>query len=79
MINEAIDSFYLKLASKNDLDLAMIKGVNYPKGLLKWGDDIGLKNVLEALQNLFEIYGEERYRPCILLKSMVKGNNKFYP
>lgn len=78
LINEAVDSLYLKLASKDDLDLAMIAGVNYPKGLLKWGDEIGLKNVLETLQNLHNLYGEDRYRPCILLRSMANNNQKFY-
>jgi len=78
LINEAIDSYYLQLATKEDLDLAMTKGVNYPKGLLKWGDEIGLKNVLKILSDLFELYGEDRYRPCILLKQMVKDEELFY-
>ena len=78
LINEAIDSNYLKLASRDDLDMAMTKGVNYPKGLLKWADDIGLDNVLNTLQSLYDWYAEDRYRPCVLLKSMVKEGRKFY-
>ncbi len=78
LINEAIDSYYLKLASIEDLDLAMTKGVNYPKGLLKWADEIGLKNVYNTLDVLYELYNEERYRPSILLKIMMKDNKKFY-
>lgn len=78
LINEAIDSLYLQLASKEDLDLAMTKGVNYPKGLLKWADEIGLVNVLNTLQNLYDTYGEDRYRPCLLLKKMVKNGEQFY-
>ena len=78
LINEAVDSFYLKLASRDDLDLAMVKGVNYPKGLLKWADEIGLQNVYNTLDVLFELYNEERYRPCILMKMMIKDNKKFY-
>ena len=78
LINEAIDSYYLKLATKEDLDLAMTKGVNYPKGLLKWADEIGLKEVYNTLDVLYELYNEERYRPSILLKIMMKENKKFY-
>lgn len=78
LINEAIDSFYLQLASKEDLDLAMTKGVNYPKGLLKWADELGLDQVLNTLDVLYELYGEDRYRPCVLLKMMVKDGKCFY-
>ena len=78
LINEAIDSLYLNLATKEDLDLAMTKGVNYPKGLLKWADEIGLKNIYTSLDVLYELYNEERYRPSILLKMMVKDNKKFF-
>lgn len=78
LINEAIDSLYLQLASKRDLDLAMTKGVNYPKGLLKWADEIGLQNVLNTLENLYIKYAEDRYRPCILLKNMVAKGEHFY-
>ena len=65
-------------SSKEDIDLAMTKGVNYPKGLLAWADEIGIKNVLNELKNLQEEYGEERYRPSPLLKRMVKENKSFY-
>ena len=78
LINEAVDSYYLKLASKEDLDLAMTKGVNYPKGLLRWADEIGLKNVYTSLDVLYELYNEDRYRPSILLKMMVRDEKKFY-
>jgi 3-hydroxybutyryl-CoA dehydrogenase len=78
LINEAIDSLYLQLATKEDLDLAMTKGVNYPKGLLKWADEIGLKNVYTSLDVLYELYNEDRYRPSILLKMMVRDEKKFY-
>lgn len=78
LINEAIDSLYLQLATKEDLDLAMTKGVNYPKGLLKWADEIGLKNVYTSLDVLYELYNEDRYRPSILLKMMVRDEKRFY-
>lgn len=78
LINEAVDSLHLQLATKEDLDLAMTKGVNYPKGLLKWADELGLENVLNTLEVMHGLYAEERYRPSILLKMMAKGNKKFY-
>ncbi len=78
LINEAIDSLYLQLASKEDLDLAMTKGVNYPKGLLKWADELGLQNVLNVLENLYNTYAEDRYRPCILLKTKAAKRELFY-
>ena len=56
----------------------MTKGVNYPKGLLAWADEIGLENVLKQLENLQAEYGEDRYRPSPLLKRMVAGNKTFY-
>lgn len=78
MINEAVDALYLAVASRDDLDLAMTKGVNYPQGLLKWCDDIGADKILEILNELKEEYAEDRYRPSLLLKRMVKEKRKFY-
>jgi 3-hydroxybutyryl-CoA dehydrogenase len=78
LINEAFDALFLNIASKEDLDLAMIKGVNYPKGLLSWADEIGLGVVLDRLTALFEEYGEDRYRPCPLLKRLVRQNETVY-
>ena len=78
LINEAVDSLYLQLATKEDIDLAMTKGVNYPKGLLKWCDEIGAENVLATLQHLYDEYEEDRYRASVLLKRVVKNKKKFY-
>lgn len=78
LINEAVDALYLNVATKEDLDMAMTKGVNYPKGLLKWGEEIGLQNILKTLTNLQEEYGEDRYRPSVLLKRMAKENKSFF-
>lgn len=78
LINEAADSLYLHIASREDLDTAMTKGVNYPKGLLKWADELGVKSVYEKLQSLYEEYGEDRYRPCVLLKRMAASGKTFY-
>jgi len=78
LINEAIDASFLKIATRDDIDLAMTKGVNYPKGLLKWADDLGLQHVLNTLENLQSEYGEDRYRPSPLLKRMVRVGKTFY-
>ena len=78
LINEAADALFLNIATKEDIDLAMTKGVNYPKGLLAWADEIGIENVLIQLKNLQTEYGEDRYRPSPLLKRMVRENKTFY-
>jgi 3-hydroxybutyryl-CoA dehydrogenase len=72
LINEAYDALYLQVANEEDIDLAMTKGVNYPKGLLAWSKEIGLKNVVGALQNLYDTYLEDRYRPNVLLRKLAK-------
>jgi len=78
LINEAVDALFLNIASKEDIDLAMTKGVNYPKGLLAWADELGLALVLKRLENLFTLYGEDRYRPSPLLKRMVMNGDTFF-
>ena len=78
LINEAVDALFLNIATKEDIDLAMTKGVNYPKGLLAWADEIGISNVLKKLENLQAEYAEDRYRPSPLLKRMVRENRTFY-
>ena len=70
LINEAYDALFLNVASREDIDTAMTKGVNYPKGLLAWSEEIGLKTVLNRLEDLFQEYGEDRYRPNPLLKRL---------
>jgi 3-hydroxybutyryl-CoA dehydrogenase len=78
LINEAADALFLNIATKEDIDLAMTKGVNYPKGLLAWADEIGIENVLQQLESLQAEYGEDRYRPSPLLKRMATINKTFY-
>jgi len=78
LINEAADALFLNIATKEDIDLAMTKGVNYPKGLLAWADEIGIENVLNQLEELYCEYGEDRYRPSPLLRRMAKNNKTFY-
>tara|TARA_B110000438_G_scaffold82477_2_gene82258 strand:- start:9436 stop:10599 length:1164 start_codon:yes stop_codon:yes gene_type:complete len=78
LINEAADALFLKIASKEDIDLAMTNGVNYPKGLLKWADEIGIENILQTLESLYNTYCEDRYRPSPILREMSKNNKTFF-
>ena len=78
LINEAADALYLQVATRDDLDLAMEKGVNYPSGLLKLADKKGITHVVETLDRLFDEYHEERYRCSPLLRRMAREGRKFY-
>ena len=62
LINEAYEALRTGLASAEDLDLAMTKGVNYPKGLIAWGKELGLDHVAWEMKKLASRYGEDRYR-----------------
>jgi 3-hydroxybutyryl-CoA dehydrogenase len=77
LVNEAVDAVFLRVATPRDVDLAMTKGVNYPKGLLAWGNELGLGRVLERLEALQAEYGEDRYRPSPLLRRMVRSGATF--
>lgn len=68
LVNEAVDALYMRIASADDIELAMTRGVNYPKGLLAWGKEIGYDNVLEQINDLQRTYNEDRYRPSPLLR-----------
>ncbi len=73
LINEAVDALYLRVASAADIETAMQKGVNYPKGLLAWCDELGSKQVLERLVWLQEEYGDDRYRPSVKLRQLARS------
>ncbi|GGE99248.1 3-hydroxyacyl-CoA dehydrogenase NAD-binding domain-containing protein [Hymenobacter cavernae] len=79
LINEAVDALSFQVATKEDLELAMTKGVNYPKGLLVWADELGLANVLNTLDQLYDDYREDRYRASALLRRMVRTAQTFFP
>lgn len=78
LINEAVDAFYWQVASKEDIDLAMTKGVNYPKGLLQWCDELGADYVLAGLESLYSHYREDRYRPSPLLRKHGIEKRRFF-
>jgi 3-hydroxybutyryl-CoA dehydrogenase len=78
LINEAADALFLGIASKEDLDKAMMRGVNYPKGLLQWADEWGIENCVHKMDALYEEYREDRYRCSPLLRRMKASGEKFY-
>jgi 3-hydroxybutyryl-CoA dehydrogenase len=78
LINEAADAVLFRIATAEDIDLAMTKGVNYPKGLLAWADELGIPTVLERLESLHSDYGEDRYRPSPLLRRMAADAATFF-
>ncbi|KAB0494756.1 3-hydroxyacyl-CoA dehydrogenase PaaH [Pseudomonas vancouverensis] len=78
LANEAADALLQGVASAADIDLAMRAGVNYPQGPLAWADAIGLAHVLKVLENLQAGYGEERYRPSLLLRRRVAEGRTFH-
>ncbi len=78
LINEAADALSLNIASKEDIELAMTKGVNYPKGLLRWADEQGIQNCVDALDRLHSNYLEERYRCSPMLRNMAAKNQTFF-
>ncbi|PYC21636.1 3-hydroxyacyl-CoA dehydrogenase PaaH [Pseudomonas mosselii] len=68
LANEAADAVLQGVGTPGDIDLAMRAGVNYPRGPLAWADDLGVGYTLNVLDNLQRSYGEERYRPSLLLR-----------
>ena len=77
LINEAADTLHMNIASAKDIDLAMTNGVNYPKGLLAWANEIGIERCVTELDSLFNEYHEERYRCSPLLRKMAAINEIF--
>ncbi len=78
LINEAADALYLNVANRDDIDLAMTKGVNYPKGLLKWADEKGIQFCVDTMDRLHSEYLEDRYRCSPLLRRMARDGKTFY-
>lgn len=76
LINEAVDAVALGVASPQDIEVAMQRGVNYPKGLLAWGDELGAGAVLATLEALQDEYGEDRYRSSPLLRRVARAGGR---
>ncbi|WP_103071531.1 3-hydroxyacyl-CoA dehydrogenase NAD-binding domain-containing protein [Aquimarina sediminis] len=78
LINEAADALFWNIASAEDIDNAMTKGVNYPKGLLTWADEKGMEWCVNMLDKLYNEYHEDRYRCSPLLRKMKKEKKNFF-
>lgn len=77
LINEAADALFWNVASAEDIDNAMTKGVNYPKGLLTWANEKGIDWCVEQLDQLYSHYHEDRYRCSPMLRKMNSDDAKF--
>ncbi|MDP4161878.1 MAG: 3-hydroxybutyryl-CoA dehydrogenase [Bacillota bacterium] len=73
MINEAIYTLYEGVASKEAIDEVMKLGMNHPMGPLTLADFIGLDTCLYIMETLHEGFGDDKYRPCPLLRKYVKA------
>jgi 3-hydroxybutyryl-CoA dehydrogenase len=79
LANEAADAVNQGVCSARAVDIAMQKGVNYPRGPLAWADAVGLRHVVTVLANLAEAYGEDRYRVSPLLRrKLAAGGRRFH-
>lgn len=78
LINEAADALYYRIADRDAIDLAMTKGVNYPKGLLEWADEWGIDQVVAILDRLFDHYHDPRYKCSPQLRKMATHFSHFY-
>lgn len=74
LANEAADAVNQGVCSARAVDIAMQKGVNYPRGPLAWLDAIGMNQVVTVLANLAAVYGEDRYRVSPLLRRKLAAN-----
>lgn len=78
LINEAADALFWNIASAKDIDNAMTKGVNYPKGLLQWADEKGIDWCVSKMDALYDEYREDRYRCSPMLRRMNREGTQFF-
>ncbi|QOY94020.1 3-hydroxyacyl-CoA dehydrogenase PaaC [Massilia sp. UMI-21] len=74
LANEAADAVNQGVCDARAVDIAMQKGVNYPRGPLAWADSVGLEHIVAVLSNLAATYGEDRYRVSPLLRRKLAAN-----
>jgi len=73
-VNEAAWLIERGITTAEEIDIAVLNGLNYPRGLLRTADDIGIDKIVAKLEELYKKYGEERYKPNQVLQQMVKEN-----
>lgn len=78
LANEAADAVLQGVATAEGVDTAMCFGVNYPQGPLAWADSIGVADVETVLSNLQQSYGEDRYRPSLLIRRIAMLEGSFH-
>jgi len=78
LINEAADTLHFGIANMEDIETAMTKGVNYPKGLFAWADEMGIDKCVNQIDALYDVYREDRYRCSPLLRRMAQENKTFH-
>lgn len=78
LINEAADALFWNIASAEDIDHAMTLGVNYPKGLLAWADELGIDWCVTKMDELYETFREDRYRCSPMLRQLLKEQKTFF-
>ncbi|WP_373989021.1 3-hydroxyacyl-CoA dehydrogenase PaaH [Duganella sp. BuS-21] len=78
LANEAADAVNQGVCSAAAADIAMQKGVNYPRGPLAWADAVGIEHMVRVLANLAAGYGEDRYRVSPLLRRKQAGGGRFH-
>lgn len=78
LVNEAAFALMERIATPEDIDLAMQLGTNFPRGPLAWGDQIGLGQVVGILEALGNEFGPDQYRPAPLLRQYARAKKRFY-
>ncbi|WP_369856608.1 3-hydroxyacyl-CoA dehydrogenase PaaH [Candidatus Thalassolituus haligoni] len=78
LANEGADAVLQGVGDAIGVDTAMCFGVNYPRGPLRWADQIGLAKVDQLLTYLQAVYGEDRYRPSLLIRRLALQGGRFH-
>ena len=74
LYNEAANQIHQGLATAQDIDLGLKLGSNHPMGPVEIMDMAGVDVVNNALKAMYEMTGEERYKPSPLFEQMIREN-----